>query len=181
MPLLKGNYVHKDAIPNLDPKYSVSNRFNTWTPMTPGMTESTQWLYSPWRSLEVFFVRLLHYSKYKGQTRTLSLNCNFCHFLAKQGFGDPIKGLLEDPGGSKNRLQMSSEPENVLFSFPPRSFFPFSKFWGNHWGPETLRVLGGMQNRLHPITFLTSTMNLKGTFLQFCVFGPKCPNSGKSG
>ena len=28
-PLLKGNYVHRDVVTNLDPKYSKSTRFNT--------------------------------------------------------------------------------------------------------------------------------------------------------
>ena len=105
--------------------------------------DSRQW---PRRSMEVLFVRLLH--KYKGQTRTLSLNWTFCHFLAKQS----SQGLLRVPRGPKNRLWMSSDFGHFFVPFHPLPGvslpFPSSGAPMAHWGPHSLRVLGGTQKRL---------------------------------
>ena len=173
-------YFHKDVIPDLDPKYFMSNSFNAWTQIGPGMTDPIQWIQTPERSSEVFHVRFLHYSRYKSQTRTLSLIW-FPKVLSEF--------LLRVPGGPKNRLWTSSDPGH--------SCVPFHKFWNTNcplrfgcpWSPwkhskedTNCPLRSGCPwspwkhskeapEVLPHLTVLTSTMNLEDIFLQlWCIW-----------
>ena len=140
------------------------------------MTESRQWSKSPRRSLEILFVRLVHYSKYESQTGTLSLNWTLPRFVTSW-LNRALEVLSEVCLVSPEVLKIGSGRPvtlELLCPFPPfaRSFSPFAKFWGisgplRSRGPQSpWRDSKEAAEILPHLAFLTSTMNLEGIFLQ---------------
>ena len=102
------------------------------------MSESRQWLESPWRSSEVLFVRLLHYSKCKGQTGTLSLIWTlslFGNYWQNRVPEVLSEVCLESPCFLEI---ISSDLEHFYVLFHPLPIFPF-QFWLSWPQPWTWR------------------------------------------